>query len=612
MPPNLGQPGQGGAQEPKVHVAFDNGTNTVMVSGPPNKTEQAKRALEKWDVQKPGQAPIPTGPLESKTYRAPSGNADALVKSLKEFYKPGSDVGIAAVGKDAVMVSAYPADHAEIKKFIDSSKDELVTKQIVLNTLTPKQAVESLGVLFESKNNAPVPIITANPNENAIIVRGTPEQIKAVEVALESYGEKPKPLEVGVCHPRQIEVTPSQEFVGSLSGPQGDPIGITFRREMDQRSFLRFERLWRQQQDLKGTAMPLYVGLSGEDGFPHQGTLVVINVMATGEVQGHGTMPKPDRRLSPGMIARVQMRFGPPQKAFKVPDELVRNEAGFHYVLVVNDKDIVERRAVTLGAQVFGGAIIEKGLDAADWTVVSGNLNLAPGTHVRRRIVDERAALQERLAMLRENASAKDKLFREGRGRITLEELNHAKLSVLNAELEFAESDKERIGILEKIVALSREVEEAYQDSRASRAVLLDARDRRLRAEIALEQAKAHATAAPASAERAALQERLATLKENAGGKEKLFQVGRITIQDFDEAKLLVLNAELDLAESDKARIGILEKIVALSREVEEAIDRLYQLGRVTRPELLDVKDKRLKAEIALERAKTQATTQSK
>jgi hypothetical protein len=75
--------------------------------------------------------------------------------------------------------------------------------------------------------------------------------------------------------------------------------------------------------------------------------------------------------------------------------------------------------------------------------------------------------------------------------------LNLSRLSVLKAELEFAESDKERIEILEKIVALSREVEEACQATRASNAVLFDARDKRLRAETALEQAKAHATAHP-------------------------------------------------------------------------------------------------------------------
>jgi outer membrane protein TolC len=101
-------------------------------------------------------------------------------------------------------------------------------------------------------------------------------------------------------------------------------------------------------------------------------------------------------------------------------------------------------------------------------------------------------------------------------------------------------------------------------------------------------------------------------LREIAAARERLFQDGRITKQEFLPAKLSVLNAELELAESDKERIGIHEKIVALSREVEQAIDQLYQTGRIPQPDLSNAKKKRLEAEIALEQAKAKATTHSK
>src|SRR5438132_14064810 len=45
-------------------------------------------------------------------------------------------------------------------------------------------------------------------------------------------------------------------------------------------------------------------------------------------------------------------------------------------------------------------------------------------------------------------------------------------------------------------------------------------------------------------------------------------------------------SGKLGFAESDKERIGIHEKIVALSRELEQAVDQLYQTGRVPQPDL--------------------------
>src|SRR5207302_10132289 len=76
--------------------------------------------------------------------------------------------------------------------FSKSSTEHVITNQITLNSMTQKQAVESLNAQFDSKSGAPVANIAAEPNSNAIMVRGTPEQIKAVKDTLESLGEKPR------------------------------------------------------------------------------------------------------------------------------------------------------------------------------------------------------------------------------------------------------------------------------------------------------------------------------------------------------------------------------------------------------------------------------------
>jgi eukaryotic-like serine/threonine-protein kinase len=243
------------------------------------------------------------------------------------------------------------------------------------------------------------------------------KRLKA-EIALERAKGKattaePQLPEARVVHPTQIQAAPSQQFTGRLTAPQGDPIGITFN--LDERSFLEYQRLMRQHKGY-GPGSPLYIGLPNEEGFQHEGRLVRFDDQfntKTRTVQAQGSMPNPDRLLLPGMFVRVRMPFGPPQKFLEVPSEAVLTEPNESYVLVVNDKDIVDRRPVKAGPPVvndkdvngkdivepsgFGRTrIIEKGLAPADWVVVGTNKGFlipyaAPGTHVKRRIVDEKA-----------------------------------------------------------------------------------------------------------------------------------------------------------------------------------------------------------------------------
>jgi Protein of unknown function (DUF1573) len=160
---------------------------------------------------------------------------------------------------------------------------------------------------------------------------------------------------------------------------------------MDESSFLRYQRLLSQDQ-VQGTGSPLDLGLSDEEGFPHQGTLKSFDDKfdpATGTVQVQGSLPNPNRLFLPGMFVRVNMPFGSPQQVLVAPEEVVLSDQGKRYLLVVTDQDIVERRAVTLGAREGTMRIIEKGVSAEDWIVVGGLSKLMPGTRVKRRIVDD-------------------------------------------------------------------------------------------------------------------------------------------------------------------------------------------------------------------------------
>ena len=198
--------------------------------------------------------------------------------------------------------------------------------------------------------------------------------------------------EVLVQHPKPVESAPTEQFTGRLGKRQGDSVAVTFA--VDERSYLRYQRLLQKHQ-VEGPGSPVQVGLADEDGFSHKGTLKGFDDRIdpeAGTVQTHATLPDPDRLLLPGMFVRVRIPFGPSQKVLQVPDEAVLADQGKHYLLVVNGEGIVERRAVSLGTADDNMRIVEKGVGADDWIVVGlvGALNpLVPGTHVKRRIVDD-------------------------------------------------------------------------------------------------------------------------------------------------------------------------------------------------------------------------------
>lgn len=104
---------------------------------------------------------------------------------------------------------------------------------------------------------------------------------------------------------------------------------------------------------------------------------------------------------------------------------------------------------------------------------------------------------------------------------------------------------------------------------------------------------------------KALLVERLATAREIAAQIATAYKGGQLSSAAVREANLMVLNAELDLCESDKERVAVHEKIVAEHRQHEEM---LGQTGlAISRSTLLKAKVSRLEAEIALERARTKA-----
>jgi len=165
---------------------------------------------------------------------------------------------------------------------------------------------------------------------------------------------------------------------------QLDPIYVYFTvNDLDLRRLLRETGgIPGQTQSKK---LPVLVGLPNEEGYPHQGYLdfaAISLTTTTGTLLVRGVLPNPDDKILPGLYARVRLPVEEQSAALLVPQKAVGYDQIGSYVLVVNDKNVVERRNVKTGPVVNGSIVIEEGLTGNERVVVEGLLYAVPGREV--------------------------------------------------------------------------------------------------------------------------------------------------------------------------------------------------------------------------------------
>jgi RND family efflux transporter MFP subunit len=147
---------------------------------------------------------------------------------------------------------------------------------------------------------------------------------------------------------------------------------------------------WRQGNDAR---YPIYMGLANEDGYPHEGHLDFASVSVsstTGTLLMRGVVPNAEGKMLPGQYARVRVRVGKATSAILIPKVAIGFDQSGDYVLVVNERNMVERRNVKTGASHGGLYVIGSGLNGDEWVIVKGLLRASPG----RQVTPERETIE--------------------------------------------------------------------------------------------------------------------------------------------------------------------------------------------------------------------------
>jgi multidrug efflux system membrane fusion protein len=168
-----------------------------------------------------------------------------------------------------------------------------------------------------------------------------------------------------------------------------DPIYAYF--DTDEATYLKFTRL--QPGDRTATAVrahdaassPVFMGLVGEQGYPHQGRLDFIDNQVdarSSTIHVRAVFDNKDGRFTPGLFARIKLVANDSYSAILIDERAVGNDLGKKFVLVLKPDNTLEYHPVTLGARVDGLRVVDEGLQPADTIVVNGLQHVTAGAKV--------------------------------------------------------------------------------------------------------------------------------------------------------------------------------------------------------------------------------------
>lgn len=144
--------------------------------------------------------------------------------------------------------------------------------------------------------------------------------------------------------------------------------------DVDEATFLRYQTMAKSAgQDRH--ALPVQVGLVGEQGYPHRGTVDFTDNQlntSTGTIRMRALLDNHDRSFTPGLYARVQLPGQANLDALLVSDKAILTDQDRKYVWVVDGSGKAQRRDVQPGRRADGLRIIRTGLKADDKVIVDG------------------------------------------------------------------------------------------------------------------------------------------------------------------------------------------------------------------------------------------------
>jgi RND family efflux transporter MFP subunit len=327
----------------------------------------------------------------------------------------------------------FHIDDRPYKATLDQAKATLTRAKASLDfakaALVKAQADYDIGLAVQKQQKGAI-------SDQEIVKRlGARDEAKAnIEVATASIGQAQAALEMAQLNYDWCKVT------APLSGRStrhlvnaGDMVtqGVTVLDNIvslkpvwayfnvDQNTAQQVQKLSREGKIQSAREGKIPVGMNVEVGndetFPIAGVIDYVSNQLdpnTGSIQVRAVFPNEDETLVAGLFARIRIPIAAPHDALLVNDRAIGTDQGQRFIVVVNDKNEVERRMVEVG-QLHDGlrevyrfrTVTEPGADGkvvakkvevlkpTDWLVVEGLMRARPGDKVEPKRVDMQTLL---------------------------------------------------------------------------------------------------------------------------------------------------------------------------------------------------------------------------
>lgn len=163
--------------------------------------------------------------------------------------------------------------------------------------------------------------------------------------------------------------------------------------DVDESTYLHYQNLARSGQGASNNhlALPVEIGLVGEDGYPHQGKVDFLDnqlTPSTGTIRMRALLDNAQRQFTPGLFARVRLPGSAEFQATLIDDKAVLTDQDRKYVYVVDKEGKAQRRDITPGRLAEGLRIVQQGLKPGDKVIVDGLQKVfMPGMPVNAKTV---------------------------------------------------------------------------------------------------------------------------------------------------------------------------------------------------------------------------------
>lgn len=164
-----------------------------------------------------------------------------------------------------------------------------------------------------------------------------------------------------------------------------DPIYLYFTA--DEQSVLHYTRM-----DMAGIRKssrihpnPVLLRLADEEEYMHKGHMDFVDNqidLSTGTMRARAIVDNPDHLLVPGMFVDVKLLGEGPYDALLIPDAALGLDQTIHFVFVLDENDVTQRRQVKTGSLHGKLRVIRDGLDPEDRVIVNGIQRVRPGMKV--------------------------------------------------------------------------------------------------------------------------------------------------------------------------------------------------------------------------------------